>query len=242
MGLVHTHKATEPTLLALPLLHEQLTQPIAAAIRDHMVAANPVLANYSVDFDPEAITSVVRISAIAQAALVVIVHAAVDAALNEHLRLLAQHRPEFWEKQVKDETVTLRDFASTYYKAALTKKVISHVESTCVVKSVPKKIQLVLTICGYHESCLISGFRFQPNAIRRFDTLRHEIAHGEKAGVIIEDLGKAIWFVWQTIGSIHNTVGRSLGLPRRDLNDVEPEMYATGHRPPPLTTMKIMED
>lgn len=144
-------------------------------------------------------------------ACVMIIQATLDAALNDYLLLIAEVQPVIWETATADETVLLKTVKDISYADLLRTKAIAAARALCN-KSLTKKVQWILDRCYRSDTVLApADFRFDGERLRKFDTLRHEIAHGQATCVTIDNMEEVLRFLHQTLLSVQAIISNYLG-------------------------------
>ncbi len=144
-------------------------------------------------------------------ASVVIIQATLDAAVNDYLLLIAEAEPAIWETAIAEETVPMKTIQQTLYADLLQARAVAAAKALGN-KSLPKKVQWILDMC-YRADCTLSPpeFHFDTERLRRFDNLRHDIAHGRATCATIVNMDEALLFLWQTLLSLQDVIGNRLG-------------------------------
>jgi hypothetical protein len=152
-------------------------------------------------------------------ASVVIVHAALDEAVNDYLLLIATTEPTLWGKNVREETVPMKTIMQVPYAELLREKALSAAKGYCK-ESLPKKVEWILERC-YRNDCTLSPpeFRFDVDRLKKFDLLRHKVAHGSTCATVT-NMNEVLLFLWQKMFSLQKVIGNRLGFkldPTREL-------------------------
>ncbi len=154
-------------------------------------------------------------------ASVVIIQAALDAVVNDYILLTAEAEPAIWESTVGDDTVPLKVVALIPYPELVRSKALAGAKALGN-KALPKKVQWILDNC-YRTDCTLSppDFRFDIERLRKFDDLRHAIAHGRATCATVENMDEVLLFIWQTFLSLQNVVGNRLGFRHDPLHGLD---------------------
>jgi hypothetical protein len=153
-------------------------------------------------------------------ASVVIIHAALDEAVNDYLLLIAKAEPTLWETDVSKEAVPMRTIQQTPYADLLLKKALDAARGFGH-QSLKKKVEWILGRC-YRNDCTLSppGFRFDVDRLKTFDDLRHEIAHGSTCATVT-NMDDVLLFLWQTLLSLQDVIGNRLGFKQDPTRELE---------------------
>jgi len=152
-------------------------------------------------------------------ASVVIIHAALDEAVNRYLLLIAMAEPTLWETGVCEETVPMKTIKQVPYADLLLKKALDAAREFGH-QSLKKKVEWILGRC-YRNDCPLSPpeFRFDVDRLKTFDDLRHKVAHGSNCATVT-NMDEVLLFLWQTLLSLQDVIGNRLGFkqdPTREL-------------------------
>lgn len=201
-------------MVSLPIIGDALASYLDRSIRDTMGDAFPkninptsnamILQNMATDKLAWARSTV-------DSACVVIIQATLDAGMNDYLLLIAEVQPAIWETATAEETVPLKTVKDTSYADLLRAKAAAAARVLCT-KSLSKKVQWILDKC-YRADCVLapSGFRFDIERLRKFDDLRHDIAHGRATCVTVENMDEVLLFLHQTFLSVQALISNHLG-------------------------------
>jgi hypothetical protein len=153
-------------------------------------------------------------------ASVVIIHAALDEAVNDYLLLIARAEPTLWEAHISKETVPMKTIQQTPYVDLLLKKALDAAKGFGH-QSLKKKVEWILGRC-YQNDCTLSPpeFRFDVDRLKKFDDLRHEVAHGSICATVA-NMDEVLLFLWQTLLSLQDVIGNRLGLKRDPTRELE---------------------
>jgi hypothetical protein len=152
-------------------------------------------------------------------ASVVIIHAALDEAVNHYLLLIAMVKPALWETYVCKEDVPMKAIKHIPYADLLLQKALA-VAKGYRGKSLPNKVQWIIRTC-HRNDCTLSPpeFRFDVDRLKNFDLLRHKVAHGPTC-YTVTNMDEVLLFLWQTLLSLQDVIGNRLGFnqdPTREL-------------------------
>jgi len=88
-------------------------------------------------------------------------------------------------------------------------------------KSLPNKVEWIIGAC-YRNDCTLSPpeFRFDVDRLKKFDLLRHEVAHGPTCSTIT-NMDEVLLFLWQTILSLQDVIGNRLGFKQYPTRELE---------------------
>ena len=153
-------------------------------------------------------------------ASVVIIHAALDEAVNDYLMLIARAEPALWETEVSKETVPMTTIQQTPYADLLLGKALATAKGHRG-KSLPNKVKWILRTC-YRNDCTLSppDFRFDVNRLKKFDDLRHQVAHGPICATVT-NMDEVLLFLWQTLLSLQDVIGNRLGFKQDPTRELE---------------------
>lgn len=200
--------------VSLPSIGDALISYLDRSVRETMGEAFP--RHINPDSNAVALQNMARDKiALARSAVdsasVVIIQATLDAAVNDYILLITEADPAIWETVLAEEKVPMKTVQQTPYAELLQAKAVAAAKALGT-KSLPKKVQWILDTC-YRADCTLSppGFRFETERLGRFDNLRHEIAHGRATCATVVNMDEALLFLWQTLLSLQDVIGKRLG-------------------------------
>jgi hypothetical protein len=200
--------------VSLPSTADALVPYLDRSVRDTMGEYFPKIdpAFNSAILSQMAKTKLAWARSAVDSATVVIMQASLDAAMNDYILLIAEAEPGIWESAVADEEVSMKAIQCSSYAELLRGKAIASA-TALGNKSLPNKLRWILDQC-YRPNCPLSppGFQFDTNRLKRFDELRHDIAHARGTCTTVENMDEVLLFLWQTMASIQTVVGNRLGL------------------------------
>jgi hypothetical protein len=140
------------------------------------------------------------------AAALVFIHSAVDAAISDLCRLTAIVAPERWEKYVLDRQVSVSDVKKTKPEELIGAKIRQHVASLDR-QSVKSRIERLFAVCKPAEDFApVDKFEFDLDRVVALDLTRQDVVHGkgykEFAGLSNSDLEflvKTGIFLWAMV-------------------------------------------
>ena len=153
-------------------------------------------------------------------ASIVIIHAALDEAVNDYLLLIATAEPTLWETDVCEETVPMKTIKQVPYADLLLKKALD-VAKGFGHQSLKKKVEWILRTCCRND-CTLSppNFRFDVDRLKKFDLLRHQVAHGQTCATVT-NMDEVLLFLWQTVLSLQDVIGNRLGFKQDPTRELE---------------------
>lgn len=117
-----------------------------------------------------------------QAACVVFVHSVLDDFALELCKVAVMLAPEEWEDYVKQKKVTLHEVRQAKFEDLRRKKLDELLEDLGR-ESLLTKLDRLHACCkpcsGFNP---VTGYKYSRDRLEDFDTLRHEIVHGDQLG------------------------------------------------------------
>ena len=143
-------------------------------------------------------------------ASIVLLQAALDAALNKYILIIARAEPIIFEAKLLEVKVSMEAIKNTTYAELLRGKAFDSAKELGT-KSLSKKAQWIIDTC-YKNDCELStpDFRFDCERLRNLDDLRHDIAHSRSACVTVENMDDLITFLCKTLGSLEAIIAKKL--------------------------------
>jgi len=217
------HALQECFEVSSPSIADALTPYLDRSIRETMGDDFPQLSNpaaHPAILQRLAEDKIALARSAIDSASVVIVHAAIDEAVNDYLLLIAKAEPALWEEEVSEKTVPMKTIRLTKYSELLQEKCLAAAKGL-MHQSLPNKVEWVLTAC-YRNDCTLSPpeFRFDVDRLRKFDALRHEVAHGSTCATVA-NMDEVLLFLWQTLLSLQDVIGNRLGFKQDPTRELE---------------------
>lgn len=125
-------------------------------------------------------TAIKKYSSIVDAASLVFLHSAVDAAISDLCRVTLLLDPASWETYVLSTKVSLAEAKTVDAASLMAQKLEAHMEAL-EKESLFKRIDRLFAICKPKKDFapIGGGFTFDSDRITKLDEKRHSIVHGE---------------------------------------------------------------
>jgi hypothetical protein len=230
IGLVDTFHALDPLMKVLPFMDEHLASPLRnlwkqdidqkKSVRSEIDERNLDERDEKQLLDALVSWNLKDIKGITQSAAIVVAHAAIEDAVNEYLLLTADVQSSLWLEEIRNERVKVADLTTRSYPDIVRQTVAAHVKSQWLGKPLPTKLNCLLKLCGRTPTSVVDGFHLNPRLVATFDELRHDIAHGRKVRVIIEDVAEAMTELWTMTVKVHDMVVTCPQFPHTRLSEI----------------------
>jgi hypothetical protein len=158
---------------------------------------------------------------IVDAASLVFMHAALDAAVTDLCRLAAILAPVDWLHWLKETKVTLAEARVSSPESLLATKLESHLK-TLDRESLLTRIDRLFALCKPEpETELITGYVFDRGRVEELDKLRQTVMHSaEGARIAIPDCESAIQFLFQTGLHLWAMLNKKYGVKMDPLHNI----------------------
>jgi len=132
------------------------------------------------------------------AAALVFMHAALDAAVSDLCRVTALLAPGDWETFLEDQKVTLSQLKGTTYDALLAAKLETHLDALDR-ESLLKRVDRMFALCRPPKDFdPMRNYTFDRNRVDQIDRLRQRIVHGDDPFTPIADIPIQVEYMAKT--------------------------------------------
>ena len=205
-----TRTFRELAQLGLPTAEARLAQTNGAAIRkifsgselDKLFLDKPSFLAWAGGLDGMAqrMTSgqVSSFRSTIDAASVVFIHSAVDAAVSDLCEVSAVHAPADWDPWLANKRVSLSRTRGESYESLRASELNMALE-TLKRESLLKRVDRIFALCQPSANLeLIHGYLFDRDRLEILDKIRHEIIHGAGISTSIQNVDEALEFLVRT--------------------------------------------
>jgi hypothetical protein len=143
------------------------------------------------------------------AASLVFMHSALDAAIQDLCRVCALVAPSDWEQFLGERKVALSDLKSSDYMTIFHQRLTQYL-ADLERESLLKKVDRIFQLCQPPQGFARAGYSFDRNRLDKLDRDRHAIIHGD--GAVRTEVEQALEYLLNTGLFLFEMVNRRYGV------------------------------